>query len=266
MGVFKIFDAYTLRARIFPALVASAAVIVGIVAIIPWDRLSWAHAIASAAVPIILYVVADIARQLGRKLETKLYKKWGGKPSTVMLRHTESDLADAQSKAFHLSFLGKKIGATPPTEAQATADPAAADVFYERCGNWLRENTRSTKKFGLLFAENITYGFRRNLLAVKCLALVADFGLILAAGAYALFARPELDSEPAFKAIVIALSAAAHVLFMWRAISERNVHEAAKSYARQLFLCCNVLNTQPTNRRNTAARSGAGATTKAPTA
>jgi len=52
----------------------------------------------------------------------------------------------------------------PPAPEQEAADPEAADGFYTRAGNWLRENTRSKKKFDILFNENVTYGYRRNLL------------------------------------------------------------------------------------------------------
>lgn len=31
----------------------------------------------------------------------------------------------------------------------------------------MRENTRNTKKFDVLFNENVSYGFRRNLLGLK---------------------------------------------------------------------------------------------------
>src|SRR5690349_9203456 len=79
---FGSFDPYTLRARVYPALAAIAPLIVAIAGIVPWDRLSWIHGLAAAAVPILLWIAADIARQLGRKLEIRLFERWG-KPTTV---------------------------------------------------------------------------------------------------------------------------------------------------------------------------------------
>jgi hypothetical protein len=58
-------------------------------------------------------------------------------------------------------------------------DPAAAKSFYERTGTWLRENTRDTKKFPILFNELVTYGFRRNLLGVKWPALALNLVVVL---------------------------------------------------------------------------------------
>ena len=52
---------YSLRPRLFPALIASAAAIVLLAALVPWDRPSWAHALASVGVIVILYAMADFA-------------------------------------------------------------------------------------------------------------------------------------------------------------------------------------------------------------
>jgi len=66
MDALKFFDAYSVRARLFPALIASVAAIVLIAAVIPWHRLSWAHALASIVMIVILYVMADVARRRSR--------------------------------------------------------------------------------------------------------------------------------------------------------------------------------------------------------
>jgi hypothetical protein len=95
----------------------------------------------------------------------------GGMPSISVLRHSDTSTFDALSKARYLEFLGNKINAAPPTAGAEKQDPAAADAFCARCGDWLRENTRNTKKFNILFNENVTYGFRRNLLGLKWPAL-----------------------------------------------------------------------------------------------
>jgi hypothetical protein len=67
-----------------------------------------------------------------------------------MLRHSDTSTFDGGAKARYVEFLGGKINAAPPTEAAEKQDPGAADAFYERCGDWLRLNTRNTKKFNIL--------------------------------------------------------------------------------------------------------------------
>ena len=46
-------------------------------------------------------------------------------------------------------------------------DPGTADDCYRGAVEWLLEATRSEKRFPLVRAENISYGFRRNLLGLK---------------------------------------------------------------------------------------------------
>lgn len=239
----KLFDEYTLKARVFPALIATAPLILVIAFAVPWDRLSWTQGLAAVAVPILLWVAADIARQLGQALEERLFAKWGGKPSTVMLRHSEqSPLVDAATRDHHLPFLGKKIAARPPTREEELANPSAADIFYGRCGNWLRENTRDKKIFRLLFEENVTYGYRRNLYALKPISLSVDCLLIVLTAVYFYYAQPAFGSDPALKVLAVVAFSMLHLLFFISLVKEPPIREAAEGYARQLFLCCETLN------------------------
>ena len=67
---------------------------------------------------------------------------------------------------------GKVPGLQFPDSTSEASDPTKAAAICESAVRWLREATRDTKKFALIFAENTNYGFRRNLLGVKPLALV----------------------------------------------------------------------------------------------
>jgi hypothetical protein len=83
-----------------------------------------------------------------------------------MQRHRD-DRLDAAAKASWCQFLGGRIKEKAPTAEAEAADPAGADAYYARCGDWLREHTRDRKRFKLIFEELVTYGFRRNLLGLK---------------------------------------------------------------------------------------------------
>jgi hypothetical protein len=240
MSAFNIFDAYSLRARLFPALLASASVLVAIGVLVPWHRLSIAHAVGAIAVPVILFAMADIARRIGKRREPHLYKKWGGMPTTVLMRHADTAL-DADIKAGYLGFVAGKLNATAPTAQQEVSSPDTADAFYTRCAGWLRENTRDTKKFSILFNENVTYGFRRNLFALKWPALVIDAVIFIAAAGYALYARPDAESELALKLFILMGVSAVHAAYIAFACTENSVREAAVTYARQLLLSCEAL-------------------------
>lgn len=67
-----------------------------------------------------------------------------------------------------------------PTAAQELADPRAAEDAYEAATTALIAATRDTKKFRLLFDENINYGFCRNMCGLKPVGLVLSIaGLII---------------------------------------------------------------------------------------
>jgi hypothetical protein len=125
------------------------------------------------------------------------------------------------------------------TEPDERRDHAAADAFYERCGAWLRENTRNAKKFSILFNENVTYGYRRNLFALKWPALALNVAVVLlcvwaVAGGAPFSALGQLNG----RVLVVLAVAAIHALYIGLAVNRRGVGEAARSYARQLILSC----------------------------
>jgi hypothetical protein len=259
MGAFKLFDAYSLRARLFPALLASASLLVAIGVLVPWHRLSIVHAVGTVAVPVILFAMADIARRIGKRREPQLYKKWGGTPTTAMMRHADTTL-DATTKAAYVGFVAGKLNATAPTVEQEAASTEATDAFYARCAGWLRENTRDAKKFSILFNENVTYGFRRNLFALKWPALVIDAVIFIAAAGYALYARPDIESDLALKLFILIAVSVLHAAYVAFVGTEDSVREAAVTYARQLLLSCVALGpaaAKPRGRSAAPARKSA---------
>ena len=121
-------DLYTLRSRFFPAAIPALALAVVTVS---WDSLNLSQLIASLAIGVILVVFSDVARRQGKRVEPRLEARQGGKPSTVFLRHKDG-FFDEKTKARFVGFVGKQIGENPPSADDEAADPAAADVFYER--------------------------------------------------------------------------------------------------------------------------------------
>ena len=102
----------------------------------------------------------------------------GGMPSIVMLRHSDNTFNPVAKAAYH-AFLSRKLGLPALTAEQEAADPTAADQYYDRACAWLRDRTRDTKKFNVLFNENMTYGARRNLLGVKPHALMLNIAVVI---------------------------------------------------------------------------------------
>ena len=236
-------DSYTRRARIYPALLAALPGLALAAVMVSWRDLGISHLIATTAAGFLLYAFGDLTRRLGKRHEDAIYREIGGKPSTAMLRHFDTTFDDA-TKASWLKFLATKMGSNPPTAEQEKVDPAAADAYYERCGNWLRENTRDRKKFNLVFEENVAYGFRRNLYGLKWLGLALNVLVVVICAIWIWNRWPVgQDDGVASRLIYVVIIALAHALFFTFAVTKAGVIEAANQYARQLLLACETLAT-----------------------
>lgn len=236
--MFKYLDPYTLRARLAPAIIAAAPAFAFVALLISWSSFSISNTIATIGLTVLLFALSDFARNRGRRIEPTVFEELGGKPSVVMLRHSDTSF-DVKSKARYLDFLGGKVAEAAVTEADERKDPAVADAFYERCGTWLRENTRNAKKFSILFNENVTYGYRRNLLALKWPALALNSIVVVLCiwalcGGVPFSALGQLNS----RILVVLAVAVIHALYIGLAVNKRSVRDGARSYARQLILSC----------------------------
>ena len=166
-----VMDRYDRRARLRPALFCGLPLVASLVLLIPefgvmWGSLGGVLVYCGGSILLI-----QIGRDLGKALEVRLYRSWGGKPSMAMLRHRDTRL-EKPNKDRYRSFLCRSIPelnlASPQDEDE---NPEEADAKYESANRWLLERTRDQARFALLSAENMNYGFRRNLLGLKPIAL-----------------------------------------------------------------------------------------------
>jgi hypothetical protein len=226
-------DVYTVRARLFPAIIAAAPAIALAAVFVFWESFHLQGVIATLALAVLLFVLSDVARRRGKAIEPRLIKSAEGLPSITMLRHRDATF-DAASKARVTNFVGAKLGEAPPTAADERRDPDSADEFYRRCGNWLREHTRDKKQFGLLFEENVTYGFRRNLLGLKLPGLILNAAIVVSC--ITLIWATGLSAPLTQKLLPVLVISVLHALYLALMVSESSVQEASRQYARQLFL------------------------------
>lgn len=254
-------DTYTLRARIIPALIAAIPVFVLATLVVPWNRFTLSQALSSLSVAILLFALSDFARRHGKRIEPKLYAKLGGKPTVTMLRHRDATI-DGITKSKIVSFVGARIGEEPPSAEEEIANPAKADAFYERCGTWLRENTRDQKRFAILFNDNVTYGYRRNLLGLRAISLVLNVAvLVVAAGVVSLRWEQTLADDTNSKMMSVAVIACIHSVYLIIGVTESSVAEASRTYARQLLLSYVALGekSEPTTKPRSSTKRRANA-------
>jgi hypothetical protein len=232
------FDAYIRRARFYPAVIAAAPAFALAAILVSWNSWGLPHVIATGAMAILLAVMADVARRRGKAIEPHIVQHMGGLPSISMMRYAD-DTFDFNAKARMQKILATRIAAAAPTPEEERDNPAAADDFYKRCGDWLREHTRDTKKFNLLlFEENITYGFRRNLLGLKWPGLILNIAIVIFCSVVIWLRWPINLSDPTTqKLLSVIVIAFLHAIYILVFVNEGGVIEAARTYARQLLLC-----------------------------
>jgi len=163
---------YELNARIYPIIITLLPVlIIGIYFSIDYQNIYSALG-GIGLITLLSFVFGQLGRDKGKRAEKKLWKEWGGAPTTQILRLTDDVLDTHTTKKAHQTLNERtNIGLANMVDIEAS-DESQADEIYEAWCNYLRKETRDTSKYKLLFQENISYGFRRNLWGIKHIGLI----------------------------------------------------------------------------------------------
>ncbi len=244
----KVTNEYERKARLYPALLSLFPMIATLM-LLYGPRVSALTNVVTIALSCGgLYLVTNLCRELGKRLEPKLFQEWGGSPTTQLLRHRDRTIEAVTKRRYH-SFLAEKINEPFPNPQQEANNPARADDVYQSGVRWLLNRTRDTNKFGLLFRENVAYGFRRNGLGIKPLGLAFSIGCLLwvlgTEGVLTMSSR-QFVSKVALLALpetaIASLVASAAMLAVWIVFfTKRSVRTAAFTYAEMLLRACDTL-------------------------
>lgn len=242
----KLMDTYDRKARLYPATLALIPLFIVAVGhygvILPIEK----GLLSLVALFGTLYLLVSMSRELGKRKENDLYKDWDGKPTTQLLRHRDTTI-DPVTKARYHAFLSAQLRIKFPSASDERDNPISADHIYESGIKWLLDQTRDRKKFNLLFNENIAYGFRRNCLGIKPLAITIAIGSLLW-----VILTSELITWNGLKwdrlAVLspgswISLAISVTMLAVWIFfLTKRTVRSAAFMYADLLLRACDQLN------------------------
>lgn len=233
-------DSYSLRARFLPAVLVLAPAVAALAAWLPLESAAWKTLASLGALAGSAILLSHLARDLGQRKQQSLFARWGGAPSTRFLRHRDISLNAATRERYHSKLASSVPGIEMPSNRSERAKPEAADAVYASCADWLREKTRDHGRFQLLFEENVSYGFRRNLWAMKPAGvLLAALGLMGGMARVAMDQR--MGANPTVESwIAIAVSCVLLVWWLLR-IRDRWVADAANAYARALLGACEEL-------------------------
>ncbi|WP_163381386.1 hypothetical protein [Cyclobacterium sp. SYSU L10401] len=242
---------YIREARIYPFLIAALPIGLAIFIWFPDELAKWKPIAGSAGVWIVAaMLISQFVRDAGAKKQKRLFEVWGGTPTTKLLRHENArnpimlerthkkleQLLSSDSELFKL-----------PTKEEEKNDPVFADQKYELCVSYLRNNTRDTDKFNLLFIENCSYGFRRNLWGLKIWGIVILILSILMVF-YKLLTSLSYSEFTSVSEVIVTLFLFILLSFWIFLINKQWVKEAAYRYAQALIDSCDYLPANKSDR------------------
>ena len=256
-AITQLFDPYSRQAQLFPALIVVCPIALLIMVWFPalWTMLGVLASVASSFGLSLL--LSQVARDRGKRLEPALYNSWGGKPSVALLRYRDPRI-DEHTKSRYREFLRAQLPQLRlPSPEEETADPAAADSAYQSVTAWLLTQTRDTKHFSILFKENISFGFRRNLWGLKPVGVTIALAACVvstAAIAYKYWAGQAVPTPE-----VAIVTAGLWLLFIvWITfVTPSWVRIPSDAYGAQLLAACDTLNAPPAAKPRKNARRAA---------
>jgi hypothetical protein len=243
----KLFDPYERQARLYPGLLVVAPAVTVFMCLTNPDKL-WISTLVSLLVGCgTAYALVRVARDAGKRLQDQLFSKWGGAPTTQLLRHRNC-VIDAHTKDRYHKVLSKGIGKSFPSQESESADPQAADDLYRAGTTWLISQTRDTKSFPLVFKENIAFGFQRNTFGLRVIGILVSmlcFLVVLIITTY----RTNLLVSPTLQSItnidvpqLVSLAVSLAFMSMWIfGHTEQALQRTAFAYALRLLESCDYL-------------------------
>lgn len=253
-------DPYELKARLFPALLVIAPLLILFCCAVGPRYPLLTAVIAGASTFGMPFAIAIQARVAGKRLEEKLLGKWGAWPSTIVLRHRD-ERYDKYTKQHYHEELSRRFDIELPSVDQEKADPVDADQRYAAVSTRLRLALRGGNHRHLQ-RENVAYGFYRNALALKMPGLcVAVLGFTLGAmlaGAVTTN-QPYLTADhllhPGYPS-GISMGFALVMFAYWLRLTESHAKRVSFAYADRLYEC---LDEPVQTARPSVAKAGEGA-------
>lgn len=237
-------DGYAFKARYLPALIVLLPSWLAFAVWFPVDK-QFIGTFASAGLTTVLSVLlAQLGRDAGKARQKELFKEWGGAPTTRALSYRGKVINPITLARCHAALMAAVPGLQLPDSKEAEkADWDSAKKGYESASDFLREATRDKAVFRLVYAENVNYGFRRNLWAMKPAGIAISVLSIVAVSVHASQRYLANEPLPGLDAAAAFLSAALIALWLAR-FNKAWVRTAADEYSTRLVTAAETLNKQ----------------------
>jgi len=182
----RYFDHYIISARFKPIFFT---IVPAIVTVLAWfsDAKTVLGGLLTFLISFgIMAFLSGYVSNRGNALQDRLYASWGGAPTTIIMRNTDSTLDPITKSRYRKCLASKVNGLVFPEPGANTMEQHDEDKHYKSATNFLREYTRDKKKYPAIYRDNIAYGFSRNLLALKTEGLWLS-GIALILNAYLVY-------------------------------------------------------------------------------
>lgn len=225
----SLIDRYTLGARVAPVAVVAFSLFLAISAWIPFSQ--WPIKLLGGSAFLVLgaFVLAQLARDAGKAIEAPLWASWGGPPTVRVLRHRDTTIPSATKSLLHRHLVELGIVNRMPSEAKEREHPDQADEVCLTCADWLRRKTlemKSKAPFDVVHSENISYGYRRNILGIKPYGLsILSTAFIVTVAAFFFCREPYIE----LCGIVVV---GAYLIF---GVTKAALKRAADEYSKRLL-------------------------------
>ena len=234
-----VLDTYVRRARLEPALIVALPLGLATLVAFPMAATTWALLWSLVTWSGGTTLLVNLARDRGKRREAALFRSWGGKPSTRLLRHKGNANPTLLARR-HAQLETLVDGLVLPTAIVEAKDPDAADHAYETCVAVLLERTRKREQFPMVFEENCNYGFRRNLWGMKAIGMVLS---VLSCTIIGMFVAKAISAGQMPQPLTGAagLISLFLLLFWIFGVDVDWVRTPADEYAKQLLAACDSL-------------------------
>jgi len=220
------FDDYEIRARIAPTIIILLPIMVMFFSIFQIPESLITAIVSLGLFFIVIFALSFIPRELGIKMQQELWKKWGGPPSTLIIRCKDPHLSLELKKQLYKK-IEKKYGIKLPHQNDQITDPNNFSKIMDSVFNRVRADLHEKSQDERWKKQNAEYGFLRNLSGCRILwCILSLIGIIGCLGGWVFYKNDLILIGFALNFIIGVFS----IIFGWL-LSPKAIEDAAFRYA-----------------------------------
>jgi hypothetical protein len=174
----KFLDEYELKARIAPGLILALPILVDAVYVAPFLNRWPIFAAGSVCSLALIYGLGYLVRARGQAVEASLWKKWGGPPSTRVMRYRDTSFGSEVKDSIHKA-VANEFGLVLMGPSDEKKNPKQAESLIKDAFSRLRQFLRQHDAAGLWQKSNVEYGFCRNMIGCREIWVIISFGAVV---------------------------------------------------------------------------------------